>query len=46
MDPAPDTEGRLMDPDTARFVRAVVTCLALSTLLGLAVVSALAWLIP
>jgi hypothetical protein len=34
-----------MDPDTARFVRAVVTCLGLSVLLGLAVVAALAWLV-
>jgi hypothetical protein len=32
-----------MDQDTERFFRAVITCLGLSTILGLAVVSALAW---
>ena len=32
-----------MDPDTEHFFRAVLTCLALSTVLGLAVVAALAW---
>lgn len=32
-----------MDDETRRFVQAILTCLALSTALGLAVVSALAW---
>lgn len=32
-----------MDQDTERFFKAVITCLTLSTFLGLAVVAALAW---
>ena len=32
-----------MDEETRRFVQAILTCLALSTGLGIAIVAALAW---